>query len=209
MSQLRNLSSQVRCFVLAKESFSASVSQVRCCSLSKTHHQWHLVVNGCMCLLCSSAHRCTPRVCAHRVAQSVNLCKLVQVRRATICVLLVKCWKVSSNQETPPNPPAPCVIESPFSQVAMCKCWYLYDSKCMIPPVAETTFVSRLVCVLLSFVGGRLCGACCGPPVAFPVGHQCTVGVLAGTHRCAHRVQGGSVAKRQPFFVWLLVLLES
>ena len=54
----------------------------------------------------------------------------------------------------------------------------------MITPVAESTFVSRLVCVLLSFVGGRLCGACCGPPTAFPVGHRCTVGVLAGTHRC-------------------------
>ena len=51
----------------------------------------------------------------------------------------------------------------------------------MITPVARSTFVSRLVCVLLSFVGGRLCGACCGPPTAFPVGHRCTVGVLAGT----------------------------
>ena len=35
----------------------------------------------------------------------------------------------------------------------------LYDSKSMITPVAEGTFV-----------GGRLCGAFCGPPTAFPVG---------------------------------------
>ena len=27
--------------------------------------------------------------------------------------------------------------------------------------------------------------SCCGPPTASPFGHRCTVGVLAGTHRCA------------------------
>ena len=31
----------------------------------------------------------------------------------------------------------------------------------------------------------RLCGARCGPSTSFPVGHRCTVCVLAGTHRCA------------------------
>ena len=42
-----------------------------------------------------------------------------------------------------------------------------------------------------------------GTPTAFPCGHRCTVGVLAGTHRRALDAQGGIKAKRQPFW-WLL-----
>ena len=38
-------------------------------------------------------------------------------------------------------------------------------------------------CRCLVVVCGRLRWGC-GPPTAFPVGHQCTVGVLAGSHRC-------------------------
>ena len=54
---------------------------------------------------------------------------------------------------------------------------YIY---CMITSVCqhvlpESTFVLTLVCVLWSFVVGRLRGACCGPPTAFPVGYRCPV----------------------------------
>ena len=54
----------------------------------------------------------------------------------------------------------------------------------------------------LSFGCARLshCGSCCGPPTAVPCGH--TVGVLAGTHRCAlmPRVASRQSANR----LWLL-----
>ena len=56
----------------------------------------------------------------------------------------------------------------------------------------------------LSFGCARLshCGSCCGPPTAFPCGHRCTVGVLAGTHRCALMPR---VASRQSAnTLWLL-----
>ena len=76
----------------------------------------------------------------------------------------------------------------------------------MITPVAESTFVSRVVCVLLSVVVF----------VELVVGHPRPS--LSGTGvpwvcpcrdpPVCHRVQGDSVAKRQSFFVRLLVLLE-
>ena len=59
----------------------------------------------------------------------------------------------------------------------------------------ETTFVLTLVCVLWSFVCSRLHGgsrATHGPSL---FGHRCTVGVLAGTHRCATESRGDSVGK--------------
>ena len=43
--------------------------------------------------------------------------------------------------------------------------------------------VSLKVCLFVGRESYR--GACCGPPTAFLVRHRCTVGVLAGTHRCA------------------------
>ena len=54
----------------------------------------------------------------------------------------------------------------------------------------------------LSFGCARLshCGSCCGPPTAFPCGH--TVGVLAGTHRCALMHTVASRQSANP--LWLL-----
>ena len=46
------------------------------------------------------------------------------------------------------------------------------------------------------------CGSCCGPPTAFPLGHRCTVGVLAGTHRCALMPRAASRQSANP--LWLL-----
>ena len=56
----------------------------------------------------------------------------------------------------------------------------------------------------LSFGCARLshCGSCCGPPTAFPCGHRCTVGVLAGTHRCALMPRVASRQSANP--LWLL-----
>ena len=46
------------------------------------------------------------------------------------------------------------------------------------------------------------CGSCSGPPTAFPCGHRCTVGVLAGTHRCALMPRVASRKSANP--LWLL-----
>ena len=66
------------------------------------------------------------------------------------------------------------------------------------PGFAESTFVLRLVGVLLSFVCGRLCGGYCGPPTAFPVWAPVYRGCPCRDPPVCHRVQGDSVAKRQP-----------
>ena len=64
------------------------------------------------------------------------------------------------------------------------------DSKSMITSVAGGTFV-----------GGRLSGACCGPPTAFPVGGTGVpwVSLPGPTGVPQSFFQGDSVAKRQPF----------
>ena len=62
------------------------------------------------------------------------------------------------------------------------------------PGFAESTFVLRLVGVLLSFVCGRLCGGYRKPPKAFTVWAP----VYRGDPLVCHKVQGDSVAKRQP-----------
>ena len=67
----------------------------------------------------------------------------------------------------------------------------------------ESMFVLRLVGVLLSFVCGRLRGGCCGPPTAFLVRAPVYRGCLCRDPPVCHRVQGDSVAKRQPFLVWM------
>ena len=58
--------------------------------------------------------------------------------------------------------------------------------------------------VMVFFCCARLshCGSCCGPPTAFPCGHRCTVGVLAGTHRCALMPRVASRQSANP--LWLL-----
>ena len=48
------------------------------------------------------------------------------------------------------------------------------------------------------------CGGYVGPPTAFPVGHWCTVGVLAGTHRCATESRV-TLWQKTNTFLWLLV----
>ena len=50
----------------------------------------------------------------------------------------------------------------------------------------------------------------CGPPTASPVGHRCTVGVLAGTHRCALMPRVASRQSANPFRgCWGVVLTMS
>ena len=64
-----------------------------------------------------------------------------------------------------------------------------------------TCFLKTLVGILLSFVCGRLRGGCCGPPTAFPVRAPVYRGCPCRDPPVCHRVQGDSVAKRQPFLV--------
>ena len=82
----------------------------------------------------------------------------------------------------------------------------VYQEICKIPSVCEhlfpeSTFDSKPVLVLLSFVSGRL--------VELVSGHPRSSSVQAPVYRACpcrappvcHRVQDGSLAKRQPFFV--------
>ena len=55
----------------------------------------------------------------------------------------------------------------------------------MLAQPCHLSVFSRQWCLsfwLCAFVAQRIV---LGPPTASPVGHRCTVGVLAGTHRCA------------------------
>ena len=63
------------------------------------------------------------------------------------------------------------------------------------------TFDSRLVCVLLSFVGGRLVELVVGHPRPSSVEALVYRGCLCRDPPVCRRVQDDSVAKRQPFFV--------
>ena len=76
------------------------------------------------------------------------------------------------------------------------------NSKCMLLKTVVPVFFG---CARVSH-----CGSYCGPPTAFPCGHQCTVGVLAGTHQCAWMPR---VASRQSANIfcgcWSLVLSMS
>ena len=62
---------------------------------------------------------------------------------------------------------------------------------CMTVPKNHSCIVHKLYVVkdsgscLLGCARLSNCGPCCEQPTAFPLGHLCTVGVLAGTHRCA------------------------
>ena len=62
----------------------------------------------------------------------------------------------------------------------------MQGSRCLSAPgccIARLT--QRLVVVWRSFFGGRLVELVVGHPRPSLFGHRCTVGVLAGTHRCA------------------------
>ena len=86
---------------------------------------------------------------------------------------------------------------------------YHVVSNCVSALVAGSTFVLTLVCVLWSFVGGRLRGSCVGPHTGFPVWAPVYRGVLAGTHRCATVSRMTLWQSANPFLVWLLVCMES
>ena len=63
----------------------------------------------------------------------------------------------------------------------------LKDSKCLVSTwLLYRTFDSDLSVVVLSFVGRRVVEAVVGHPRPSLFGHRCTVGVLAGTLRCAN-----------------------
>ena len=83
------------------------------------------------------------------------------------------------------------------------------DSRCVTALVSENRVDTMLVFVMLSFVGGRLVELVSGHPRPSLSGTGVPWVSFAGTHRCATGVQDDSGAKRQQFFVWLLVLLES
>ena len=81
----------------------------------------------------------------------------------------------------------------------------LYQEICKIPSVCphlfpESTFDSKLVLVLLSFVSGRLVELVSGHPRPSSVEAPVYRGCPCRAPPVCHRVQDDSVAKRQPFF---------
>ena len=82
----------------------------------------------------------------------------------------------------------------------------MYDYKCLTAPVCENTFDSRSVFVVCRWLSMWTSSwATHGLPCRAPVYRGCP----CRDPLVCHRVQDDSVAKRQTFFVWWLVLLES
>ena len=64
------------------------------------------------------------------------------------------------------------------------------------------TLLKTVVLVFLVVHVCRTVDRVSGPPTAFPLGHRCTAGVLAGTHRCALMPRVASRQSANP--LWLL-----